>query len=142
MPPTLGAIPTVLAVEWYRGDWTLRGGLVRRHPACRIATDLDTSFQQFQWLGEIERRYELWGHPGKIALTGFLTRARLGAFSRTRSQLAQATGAPADISAVRKYQSRGGVSMNVEQEITDRSRRFHARWLGRWRGRARRLQRH
>ena len=105
-----------LAVEWYRGDWTLRGGLVDA-PRVPNSTDLDTSFRQFQWLGEIERRYELWGHPGKIALTGFLTRARLGAF-QDAIQLAQATGAPADISAVRKYQSRGGVSMNVEQEIT------------------------
>jgi high affinity Mn2+ porin len=32
--------------------------------------------------------------------------------------LAQATGASADITAVRKYQSRGGVTMNVEQVIT------------------------
>jgi high affinity Mn2+ porin len=32
--------------------------------------------------------------------------------------LAQLTGEPADIAAVRKYQSRGGVSMNLEQEIT------------------------
>jgi high affinity Mn2+ porin len=32
--------------------------------------------------------------------------------------LAQATGAPANIAAVRKYQSRGGISMNMEQEIT------------------------
>ena len=32
--------------------------------------------------------------------------------------LAQITGGPADIAAVRKYQSRGGVSANLEQEIT------------------------
>ena len=32
--------------------------------------------------------------------------------------LAAVTGGPADIAAVRQYQSRGGVSMNIEQEIT------------------------
>ena len=32
--------------------------------------------------------------------------------------LAAITGGPADIAAVRQYQSRGGVSMNLEQEIT------------------------
>ena len=23
-------------------------------------------FKQFQWVGEIEHRHQLWGHPGKI----------------------------------------------------------------------------
>ena len=32
--------------------------------------------------------------------------------------LAAITGGPADIAAVREYHSRGGVSMNIEQEIT------------------------
>jgi high affinity Mn2+ porin len=78
---------------------------------------LDTSFAQFQWLGEIERRYDLWGHPGQLAITGFLSRARMGSF-QDAIDLAQVTGGQANIAAVRKYQSRGGVSMNVEQEIT------------------------
>ena len=104
------------AAEWYQGDWTLRGGLfdLSIDPG---STDLDTSFSQFQWVGEIERRYELWGHPGKLAVTGFLSRGRMGSF-QDAINLAQITGGPADIAAVRKYQSRGGVSMNVEQEIT------------------------
>jgi high affinity Mn2+ porin len=32
-------------------------------------------------------------------------------------QLAAVTGGPADISAVRQYQSRGGISMNLEQQL-------------------------
>jgi high affinity Mn2+ porin len=105
-----------VATEWYRGDWTLRGGWFDLG-VLPNSEDLDTSFNQFQWLGEIERRYELWGHPGKIAIAGFLSRARLGGF-QDAINLAQLTGTPADIAAVRKYQSRGGVSMNVEQEVT------------------------
>jgi high affinity Mn2+ porin len=104
------------AAEWYQGDWTLRGGLFDLSIVPN-AQELDTSFGQFQWLGEIERRYELWGHPGKIAVTGFLSRGRMGSF-QDAINLAQITGGPADIAAVRKYQSRGGISMNVEQEIT------------------------
>jgi high affinity Mn2+ porin len=104
------------SIEWYQGDWTLRGGLFDL-PVHPNNTDLDTSFAQFQWLAEIERRYELWGHPGKIAVTGFLSRARLGSF-QDAINLAQATGTAADINAVRQYRSRGGVSMNVEQEVT------------------------
>jgi high affinity Mn2+ porin len=78
---------------------------------------LDLSFSQFQWLGEVERRYDLWGHPGKLVVTGFLTRARMGSFADAIA-LAQATGGAANIAAVRKYQSRGGVNVNIEQEIT------------------------
>jgi high affinity Mn2+ porin len=108
---TLGA-----AAEWYKGDWTLRGGLFDLSIVPNNL-ELDPTFGQFQWVGEIERRYELWGHPGKIAVTGFLSRGRMGSF-QDALDLAQITGGPADIAAVRQYQSRGGVSMNLEQEIT------------------------
>src|SRR6516162_7667082 len=64
------------AAEWYQGDWTLRGGLFDLSVVPN-STELDQSFAQFQWLGEIERRYELWGHPGKVAVTGFLSRGPL-----------------------------------------------------------------
>ena len=104
------------AAEWYQGNWTLRGGLFDLSivPNSR---DLDPTFSQFQWVGEIERRYDLWGHPGKIAVTGFLTRGRMGTFADAIA-LAAITGGPANIAAVRQYQSRGGVAMNIEQEIT------------------------
>jgi high affinity Mn2+ porin len=105
-----------VAAEWYRGNWTLRGGWFDLSTVPN-GEALDTSFAQFQWLGEIERRYELWGHPGKLAITGFLSRARLGNFQDAIA-LAQATGTAADIAAVRQYRSRGGVSMNIEQEVT------------------------
>jgi high affinity Mn2+ porin len=104
------------AAEWYQGDWTLRGG-VFDFSAVPGSIDLDTTFSQFQWVGEIEHRYELWGHPGKLAVTGFLSRGRMGSFQDAIS-LAQITGGPANIAAVRKYQSRTGVSVNLEQEIT------------------------
>ena len=103
------------AAEWYQGPWTLRGGLFdlsiapNRPPWIR-------RFEQFQWIGEIERRYSIWDQPGKLAVTGFLTRGRMGSFEDA-IQLAAMTGGPADIAAVRKYQSRGGISMNLEQQL-------------------------
>ena len=104
------------AVEWYQGNWTVRAGVFDLSIVPN-SNDLDPTFDQFQWVGEIERRYELWGQPGKIAVTGFLTRGRMGSFDDAIA-LAEATGMPADIAAVRQYQSRGGVSMNLEQQIT------------------------
>ncbi len=108
---TYGAV-----VEWYWGNWTWRGGLLDLS-AVPNSPDLDPSFSQFQWVGEIERRYDLWGHPGKIAVNGFLSRGKMGSFADAIA-LAAVTGGPADIAAVRHYQSRGGVSLNIEQEIT------------------------
>jgi high affinity Mn2+ porin len=105
------------AVEWYQGSWTVRGGIFDLSNTPN-ATNLDSSFNQFQWDGEIEHRYELWGRPGKIAVTGFLTRGRMGSFADAIA-LAAVTGGPADIAAVRRYNSRGGLSLNLEQQITD-----------------------
>ena len=104
------------AAEWYQGNWTLRGGLFDLSIVPN-SPDLDPSFSQFQWVGEIERRYELWGHPGKIAVTGFLTRGRMGSFADAIA-LAAVTGGTPSTASVRQYQSRGGVGANIEQEIT------------------------
>jgi high affinity Mn2+ porin len=103
------------AVEWYTGRWTFRAGIFDG-PVVPNSSDLDPTFGQFQMVGEIERRYELWGQPGKIAVTGYLTRARMGNFTDA-VELAAMTGTPADISAVRTYTSKTGISANLEQQI-------------------------
>ena len=111
------------AAEWYTGRWTLRGGMfdLSVTPAGGVSPlgyALDPTFQQFQMVGEIEERHELWGQPGKIKLTGFLSRGSAGDFSNAVA-LAQVTGMPADINAVRSYTSRPGVSLNIEQQVTE-----------------------
>jgi len=104
------------AVEWYRGNWTLRGGLFDLSIVPN-STDLDPRFGQFQWVGEIEHRHQLWGLPGKVAINGFLSRGRMGRFEDA-IELAQITGGPAAIAAVRRYNSRGGVSVFAEQQLS------------------------
>jgi high affinity Mn2+ porin len=108
---TLGA-----AAEWYQGPWTLRAGLFDLSVASN-STDLDPQFQQFQWIGEIERRYELWGQPGKLKATAFLSRARMGRYDDA-IRLAQSTGMPADLDPVRRYTSRSGIHLNLEQQLS------------------------
>jgi high affinity Mn2+ porin len=103
------------AGEWYQGPWTLRAGVFDLSIAPN-QTALDSRFEQYQWVGEIERRYVLWEQPGKLAITGFLTRGRMGSF-QDAIQLAALTGEPADITAVRRFNSRGGISMNLEQQL-------------------------
>jgi high affinity Mn2+ porin len=111
------------AAEWYTGQWTFRGGVFDLSPepgggGSALGGVLDPTFQQFALLGEIERRYDLWGQPGKIKITGFLNRGDAGNFNDAVA-LAQIAGMPADITAVRAYTSRPGVSLNVEQQITE-----------------------
>jgi high affinity Mn2+ porin len=77
---------------------------------------LDPTFKQVQWIGEIERRYDIWGQAGKIAITGFLSEGRMGQFAEA-VQLANSTGQPAEIAAVRRLQSRPGISFNLEQQL-------------------------
>ena len=109
--------------EWYQGRWTVRGGIfdLSRTPPGGVSpfgAFLDPTFENFELVGEIEERHELWGQPGKIKITGFLERGRMGAFADAIA-LAQLTGQPADITAVRTYTSRPGVSVNLEQQITE-----------------------
>jgi high affinity Mn2+ porin len=104
------------SLEWYKGDWTFRGSIFDLSIVPN-STELDPSFSQFQWIGEIEHRHEIWGKPGKVAVTGFLTRRRMGRFDDAVA-LAQATGTATDAALVRRYQSRAGISVNLEQEVT------------------------
>jgi high affinity Mn2+ porin len=114
------------AAEWYQGRFTLRAGAfdLSATPAGGAANapayGLDEIFSQFQLVGEIEERHDLWGQPGKIKITGFVSRGRAGNFQDALN-LSQATGLDASdaLAAVRTYQSRPGVSVNLEQQVSD-----------------------
>ena len=113
------------AAEWYQGDWTLRAGVFDMSVTPAEAADsaaaygLDPTFDQFQMVGEIERRYALWGNPGAIKVTGFLTRGRMANFQDAIA-LSQATGLDINdaTAAERTYPSRPGVSVNLQQQLT------------------------
>ncbi|HEV2955538.1 MAG TPA: carbohydrate porin [Xanthobacteraceae bacterium] len=111
------------AAEWYQDRWTLRAGAfdLSATPAGGVSPlggTLDPTFRQYQLVGEIEERHELWGEPGKLKVTGFLSHGRAGLFADAIA-LAQATGQPADITAVRNTTNRTGVSVNLEQQVSE-----------------------
>ena len=108
---TYGAV-----AEWYQGPWTLRGGGFDLSTVPN-GEELDPSFGQFQLVGEIERRFEPWQQPGKVAVTPWLSRGRMGNYDDA-VRLAHVTGQPADIAAVRAYRSRWGLAANLEQQVT------------------------
>ena len=104
------------ALEWYVSSWTLRGGMFDLSDVPNSA-HLDPGFHEFQVNVELERRHELRGRPGKVLLTVFDSRGRMGVLDEAVS-LAKATGNPVDITQVRRYRSRLGASLNLEQELT------------------------
>jgi high affinity Mn2+ porin len=117
------------AAEWYQGHFTVRAGAfdLSASPAGggnnAQAYGLDPTFQQFELVGEIEERHALWGQPGKLKVTGYLERGNMGTFSDA-VLLSQIPGplfgdATNALAAVRHYQSRPGVSLNLEQQVND-----------------------
>jgi high affinity Mn2+ porin len=105
------------AAEWYQGEWTLRAGVFDLSEVPNSET-LDHGFHEFQWIGELEKRHELMGKPGKLLVTAFDSRARIAALDQAVS-LANATGESIDTALVdsRRYRSRTGVSFDLEQQL-------------------------
>jgi len=99
--------------ELSQGRWTFRAGLfdLSRVPN---TTQLQRGLAQFEIVGEVEERHTLLGAPGKLKLLGFLNRGRMGDYNE-----AVAVGAPPKMDTVRKYASRPGVALNLEQQISD-----------------------
>lgn len=105
-----------LALERYSGDWTFRGGVFDLSDVPN-SESLEHGLHEFQLVGEIERRYELFGQAGRALVTGYDTRGRM-ALLQDAIDLALATGTPADPAPVRKYRSRTGIGVSIEQPIT------------------------
>jgi len=106
-----------LAVEWTQSPWTLRGGFfdLSDVPNSKV---LEPGFKEFEIIGELERRYDIEGHAGKLKLLGFLNYARMGSY-RDAVALGEATGATPDTASVRHFASRAGVALNLEQEVAE-----------------------
>ena len=104
--------------EWYQGQWALRAGIFDLSDVPNSET-LDHGFHEFQWDGEVERRFELEQMPGKLLITVFDSRGRMGLLDEAVS-LAQATGMDVTTALVdvRRYRSRAGVSLSLEQQLT------------------------
>jgi high affinity Mn2+ porin len=122
---TYGAV-----AEWYQGNWAVRGGIfdMSASPAgggdSAQAYGLDSTFHQFELIGEVENRYTLWGQPGKIKVAGWVIRGNMGTFQDAINLAAQPGGGffgdvTDALAAVRHYQSRPGVYLNLEQQVTE-----------------------
>ena len=103
------------ALEWYQGPWTVRAGVFDLSDVPNSA-HLDPGFHEFELDAELEKRHEIGGRPGRLLLTVFDNRGRMGLLDDA-VRLAQANGTPVDIAAVRRYRTRLGVSLGLEQQV-------------------------
>ncbi len=105
------------AAEWYRAAWALRAGIFDLSNVPNSA-QLEPKFHEFQSVFEIEKRHEIGAQPGKLLLTVFETRGRMGLLDDAVAR-AEATQTPVDIAAVRRYRTRAGLSVSVEQQVAE-----------------------
>ncbi len=103
------------AAEWYRGAWALRLGLFDLSDVPN-SPDLEPAFHEFQCDLEVERSFEIARRPGKLRLTAFDSRGRMGLLDQAVA-LAESTHTPVDIAKVRQYRSRLGASLDLEQQL-------------------------
>jgi high affinity Mn2+ porin len=103
------------AVEWNQSWWTLRAGLfdLSRVPNTRL---LVRGFGQFSIVAEAEERHELWDQPGSVKFLFFANRAHMGSYDAAVA-LAEETGTVPSTALVRRYNTRPGGGINVEQQI-------------------------
>jgi len=103
------------AAERYVRSWTLRAGVFDLSNIPN-SPHLEPGFHEFQIDAEIEKRYELFGQSGRVLITGFDSRGRMGLLDQA-IELAALTGGTPNPADVRQYRSRLGASLGLEQPL-------------------------
>ncbi len=105
------------AAEWTQSWWTVRGGFFDLSNIPN-EVNLDPTLSQFEIVTELEERHEIFDRAGKLKFLFFNNRGRMANYNDA-VRLAQAAGTTPDVSVVRRYGSRPGIALNLEQEIMD-----------------------
>ncbi|MGH8259257.1 MAG: carbohydrate porin [Steroidobacteraceae bacterium] len=105
------------AVEGYAGPWAARVGFFDLSDVPNSPV-LEPGADEHQIVLELEHRHELLGRPGKLALTAFESHGRMARLADA-IDYALATGGPVDPVPVRHDRKRDGLSLDLEQQLTD-----------------------
>jgi high affinity Mn2+ porin len=103
------------ALEWYQGPWVVRFGVFDLSDVPN-SPHLEPGFHEFQYDFEVEKSHEIGGQPGKLRLTAFDSRGRMGLLDQAVA-LAASTDTPVDIALVRSYRDRLGADISLEQQL-------------------------
>jgi hypothetical protein len=107
-----------VAAEWYQDDWVLR--FARMTPP-KEPNNLPLDFRFFKHYGdqvEVEHQHEVGGQPGKVRVLAFRNRAVLANY-QDAINFGRATNTAPDIFKVCfNVQTKYGLGVNVEQNLT------------------------
>lgn len=104
------------AMEWTQDWWTLRGGVFALSKAPN-STVVDTTFRQRSYVAEFEERHQWRGMNGKVKLLAFVNQGDMANYGDA-VQWGAGNGQVPQVAPVRRYQSRPGVSLNMEQALS------------------------
>ena len=103
------------ALEWYQNAWALRAGLFDLSDVPN-SVRLDPGFHEFQTDLELEHHHEIGERSGRLLMTIFQSRGRMGLLDQAVENAHDSAG-PVDIAAARRYRSRFGAALSLEQQI-------------------------
>jgi high affinity Mn2+ porin len=102
-------------LELNQKQWALRYGIFDVPRVSNGFAKDGHLLKAWQQVVELEERYTLLNHPGKIRLLGWLERAHMGSYEETLADPALME----DITKTRRYRYQYGFAFNVEQTISD-----------------------
>jgi high affinity Mn2+ porin len=103
-----------LTLELNQKRWAARWGIFT---IPRVSNGLATDghfLKAWQQVAELEERYELFGHPGKVRFLGYLESANMGSYRATLDN----PSLHEDITRTRRFRYTYGLGINFEQEIS------------------------
>ena len=102
-------------LEWITPRWAVRVGSFME-PKEANGLELDDNIARAHGdTAEVELDYELFGHGGKTRIMGYHNRAHMGSYRETLADSALNF----DINQTRRYSSKQGLALNLEQELGD-----------------------
>jgi len=103
------------AGEWTQSWWTLRAGIfdLSRIPNSK---DLERGFGEFSTIAEFEVRQNWFGPQGKVKFLAFEDTGNIANYNDA-VRAAAGTGQAPNVADVRKYSTKPGAVINIEQEI-------------------------
>jgi high affinity Mn2+ porin len=104
-----------VAAEWYQAAWAVRAGVFDLSDVPN-STHLEPGFHEFQMDFEVEHRHELLGQQGKAALTVFESRGQMALLDDAVTT-ENGTDVALDLAPLRRYRSRAGAAVNLEQQV-------------------------
>jgi high affinity Mn2+ porin len=105
-----------VSLELNQKAWAARWGMFTIPHIPNVNGTDGLFYRAWQQVAELEGRYTLWGHPGKVRLLGYLESARMGSYRAAVNDFP--AGTP-NMAATRRYRYTYGLELNVEQELTN-----------------------